>query len=289
MNDFSAITVVSVTGLQSVASGAMLSIMHSMKNLPGSEGLLISPDRPGNMPDWISHVSIKSFSYFEYSLFVLYALGKFIRTEFALVVQDDGWVLNADNWRKEFFNYDYIGAPIHLARITQANQTFFQRDFQWLEYLGQANCRIENIYNGGFSLRSKRFLDAPRKLRLEFAIPIPDVSPEPPHTMYWKEDLLSEDVWLCLIAREKLEADGLVFPSLHIARDFSIEHAAPSLHSSETMQNIFGHHSRMRKINNLNPKELTYNIKSEQLDGIYGENWLVEIFKENGYKINWQN
>src|SRR5579871_4684098 len=185
MPDFSKITVVSITGLQSVAPGAALSIMHSVQALPGSHGLLISPERPEGMPGWIGHVGIKPFGYLEYSLFVLYALGEFIKTEFALIVQDDGWVLNADKWQDAFFNYDYLGAPVHLARITQGTDAFYKRGFEWLNYRDR-ECRIENIYNGGFSLRSKRLLDAPRRFGLEFTIPVPGVCPGPPYALDWE-------------------------------------------------------------------------------------------------------
>lgn len=67
----------------------------------------------------------------EYSLFVIKELYKHFDTSHVLVIQHDGYVLDASAWKNEFLDYDYIGAP-------------------WLYIDGR------NVGNGGFSLRSKR-------------------------------------------------------------------------------------------------------------------------------------
>ena len=72
----------------------------------------------------------------EYSRFVLKELGRYCNTEHVLLVQWDGYIINPQSWRPEFLEYDYIGAP-------------------WGWY--QDNHRVGN---GGFSLRSRRLLDA---------------------------------------------------------------------------------------------------------------------------------
>lgn len=66
----------------------------------------------------------------EYSRFVIHELHRYFSTTHVLVMQHDGYVLNAKAWKKEFLNYDYIGAP-------------------WLYIDGR------NVGNGGFSLRSE--------------------------------------------------------------------------------------------------------------------------------------
>jgi hypothetical protein len=67
----------------------------------------------------------------EYSDFMIKELDKYIDTEFALVFQYDGFILNPNAWSDEFLNYDYIGAPwYHLGPL--------------------------RVGNGGFSLRSKK-------------------------------------------------------------------------------------------------------------------------------------
>lgn len=82
---------------------------------------------------FINHSSINSRQ--AYSQFMLQELHKYIKTEFVLVVQWDGWVINASAWQPEFLDYDYIGAvwPWHPEGL--------------------------RVGNGGFSLRSKRLLE----------------------------------------------------------------------------------------------------------------------------------
>lgn len=67
----------------------------------------------------------------EYSHFIIKRLWEFIDTEFVLVSQWDGFVLDSNAWDDKFYDYDYIGAA-------------------WLEQDGW------NVGNGGFSLRTQR-------------------------------------------------------------------------------------------------------------------------------------
>jgi len=67
----------------------------------------------------------------EYSHFMIKELYKYFDTDYVLVIQADGYVLNGKSWLPEFLEYDYVGAP-------------------WL-YSDGRNCG-----NGGFSLRSKK-------------------------------------------------------------------------------------------------------------------------------------
>jgi len=72
----------------------------------------------------------------EYSQFILKELGQYIATPWVPLVQWDGYVVGPSAWTDEFLAYDYIGA-------------------RWPFYTdGMA------VGNGGFSLRSKRLLNA---------------------------------------------------------------------------------------------------------------------------------
>lgn len=70
----------------------------------------------------------------QYSRFCIKELNKYVSTDFALVFQYDGYILNPNAWKNEFLQYDYIGAT-------------------WLYKDGS------NVGNGGFSLRSKKLLN----------------------------------------------------------------------------------------------------------------------------------
>jgi hypothetical protein len=71
-----------------------------------------------------------------YSVFMVKQLAKHISTPWVLIVQWDGYVLDASQWTDAFRQYDYIGA-------------------RW-----PASKDGENVGNGGFSLRSAKLLKA---------------------------------------------------------------------------------------------------------------------------------
>lgn len=69
----------------------------------------------------------------KYSHFFIKKVHDYVDTDFVLVIQYDGFILNPEAWSDEFLRYDYIGAP------------------WWYE-------DENNVGNGGFSLRSKKLL-----------------------------------------------------------------------------------------------------------------------------------
>ncbi len=98
---------------------------------------ILFSDQPVDGP--FRHVAIpKLGSIFDYSKFCLTALPRMIDTEYALVIQWDGYVVNPAAWRPAFLKYDYIGAV-------------------WPD-----KAPGDNVGNGGFSLRSARLLKALR-------------------------------------------------------------------------------------------------------------------------------
>ena len=72
----------------------------------------------------------------EYSEFMIRKLADHIRTPHCLVVQWDGFVIDADRWNPQFLQFDFIGAP-------------------WPQFDDGLD-----VGNGGFSLRSQRLLKA---------------------------------------------------------------------------------------------------------------------------------
>jgi hypothetical protein len=65
-----------------------------------------------------------------YSEFMIKRLYDFVDTDFVLIIQYDGFVLNPEKWQSKFLEFDYIGAPTKSG-----------------------------TGNGGFSLRSKKLLE----------------------------------------------------------------------------------------------------------------------------------
>lgn len=118
-----------------------------------------------------------------YSRFALHDLPGHVQTPHVLVTQWDGFAVDAGAWRDEFLAYDYIGAvwPDRPAALS--------------------------VGNGGFSLRSRRLLEALRDTAW------PDEHPE--------------DVALCVTHRAEIERLGLRIAPPALARRFAFENEAP--------------------------------------------------------------
>ncbi|MDO4626311.1 MAG: DUF5672 family protein [Pasteurellaceae bacterium] len=110
------LTIISVTGHSGYTRGSMFAIHCSYLALKDKIAdlrcVLISPERPADLPEQIRHIQCAQMTHKEYNAFSFLALGQFVDTDFALLVQNDGWVLHGDVWTDEFFQYDYIGAPV---------------------------------------------------------------------------------------------------------------------------------------------------------------------------------
>lgn len=282
---FEKITLVSVTGLAD-ASGAAMALAHSKAQMPGAQAVLCCPQAPADLDAGIAHIAIAPMNYHEYSWFIMFALWRVIPTEFALIVQEDGWVVNANNWTDDFLNYDYIGAPIHLARIDGPQGWYWQRNFRWDEEMGKPDHTVTPVMNGGFSLRSQRMmralLDHP-EIRVE--VPRPVIHEGAALQMLWLHDELNEDVQLSGILRPALEAAGLRFAPTALARCFAIEHAGPQIHHGFEATQIFGHHSKNRRLTGLSPLTVRMPYQPSQVEQLYGESAILEMFARNGYRL----
>jgi len=81
---------------------------------------------------------INPLTYHEYNNFCLKNVYPFVKTDYTIWMQTDGFILNPNLWTDEFFKYDYIGSP-----------------WPWFNKPGG---------NGGFSFRSKKLLKSLTKL-----------------------------------------------------------------------------------------------------------------------------
>lgn len=114
-----------------------------------------------------------------YSRFLLTELVDHVSTSHCLIVQWDGHVIDGGRWQKAFLDYDYIGAS-------------------WPQFDDG-----HDVGNGGFSLRSKRLMDACRH---------PDFAAGHP-----------EDVMIGRTNREWLEERGMRFAPRDLADRFATE------------------------------------------------------------------
>lgn len=138
----------------------------------------------------ISIIKIDSMTQEQYNIFCVNHLYKYVDTDFVLLFQNDGFILNPNNWSDDFLNYDYIGAP-------------------WPIY------DKSRVGNGGFSLRSKKFLNIVKDLNyLE-------------KTPSYGEAFTPEDHLLCKHYYNFLTQAGIKFAPVDLAIRFSFEQPLP--------------------------------------------------------------
>lgn len=137
----------------------------------------------------------------EYSDFCL-TLTNYIKSDYVILVHEDGHFVNGNLWSDDFYSYDYIGAPwpddenwFNTASGFDKNKANFIK-----------SCIKKNrIGNGGFCLRSKKFLDYSKQFSTCNNIP--------------------EDFFLCSYNYDLAMESKIKFPSVNVAMKFSYENA----------------------------------------------------------------
>lgn len=142
---------------------------------------------------WVSTNKINSI--YDYSEIILKHLWLHVKTEFVLILHWDGMGVQTQNWTDDFLKYDYIGAP-------------------WIGHPTNLD-----VGNGGFSLRSKRLIDACRDINIQLGGAAND----------------AEDVAICSEYREFLTKNyNIKYAPTEVASKFSVEHG--------NNRNSFGFH-----------------------------------------------
>lgn len=192
------VTLVAATSVAIPATARALTV--SQRKLGFGEALFLSdrPPPPDTPARWRRIAPIRSRQ--DYSTFLLRELATHVATSHLLCVQWDGYVIDPDAWDPAFLDYDYVGAP-------------------WPHFADGMR-----VGNGGFSLRSRRLVEACATL------PITNES---------------EDVAICRTHRPILEERfGLRFAPEAMARRFAYERFAPTGHE-------FGFHGAFNLIDHL--------------------------------------
>lgn len=174
---------------------------YSMQGIDFGEVVLITHRKPLSLPKTITyrHTSkLKDIDCFNYK--IAYELGDYIHTDYVLLVHYDGFVVHPEKWQERFLEYDYIGSPWPIPKPGTVHS--------YNDIYGNL-CRVGN----SVSLRSKRFLDFPKKAGLE-----------------WKRDaegLYNEDTFLCCMNKHRFEEAGMKFAPVEVAAQFGHEHPVP--------------------------------------------------------------
>lgn len=193
----SSITLVAVSSIK--IRKTIRALKKSMQKINFQETIFISHRKPLWLNKKIKFIKCEKIdSLKKYSQFMLYDLAEFIQTDFALIVQHDGYVIRPGQWDDHFLDYDYIGAP-------WPKNKFFTKE--------KENIRVGN---GGFSLRSKKLLNIFNKLRLPFSD--------------YGTGFYNEDGAICVYYKKQLEENGINFAPIQVAAKFSHESSCDDSH-----------------------------------------------------------
>lgn len=158
-----------------------------------------------------------------YSAFCIKDMHRYIHTSHALMIHPDGYILNAAAWRDEWLAYDYIGALWEFFTDGYRNG------------------------NGGFTLRSLRFMQAISELAEKGII----------------RSFHPEDHMICRKYRHLLEQEyGIIYAPDVVCRQFSIEAYG---HPRPVYNGEFGFHGYGLDFSTLPPEARPYERKNIRL------------------------
>ena len=154
---------------------------------------LISHERPNFLPEYIQFEQcsqIKDIDDFNYYMFL--EMGKHVSTSHCLIVQDHAYILNPEKWNNAWLNYDYIGSPWRIVENSYISNDYTR----------------SRVGNGGFSLRSKKLLDLPKKMGWNLR-----------EEQGWK----NEDGNICCYWKKEMLSKGIKYAPLELAVHFGFE------------------------------------------------------------------
>lgn len=157
------------------------------KNIDFHSVKLITSNKTNKYPNLV-HID-EYINYESFMRFKVEKLNNYIETDFALLCEPDGFVLDATLWSDDFFEYDYIGAVMERD-VTKGI-----------------------VGNSGFCLQSKKFRDSVQQILKTIPFENLNVAPSLKY---------SNDVWSCITVKPILEEMGCRFVTPEIANKFSI-------------------------------------------------------------------
>jgi hypothetical protein len=144
MIDLSNVTLLSIN--THAPEMSVRALQYSSKEIKFKNKKILSDKIPDNLTNDIEFIQTPEFLGREhYSDFVMNNLGDYVDGDFAMMIHDDGFIINPHLWSDEFLRYDYIGAP-------------------WPGPIEQTEQRVGN---GGFCIRSKRLIDFCKTIKSE--------------------------------------------------------------------------------------------------------------------------
>jgi len=209
--ELSQVTLLAITSTEE--DTCQLSLRISLTNIKFGSVKLFSSSIPKKRYPDIEYVSVPPITnVIEYNRIIIEDLHKYFGTSHCLIVQADSFVVNSDLWKNDFLEYDYIGAP--WSDKVQVNPNLI------------LNLDKNTVGNGGFSLRSRKLVEATAKLNYS-SMNFP---------------LKSEDIIICHYLYDEMIKKGIRFATPKLAAQFSMENEN-HLHGQD-VNNVFGFHGK---------------------------------------------
>ena len=180
------------------------------RNIDFGRVKLLSHEKPLALPDFIEYNEIPKISNIdEYNQFMFMDLGDYISTSHCLTVQDHAYILHAELFDPSWLQYDWIGAG-----------------WKWMSdsYICHATNEHVRNGNGGFSLRSKRLIDLPKKMGWQLRS---------------EQGWANEDGNCCVYYRPEMLANGIKYAPVEVAARFAYENDIPE---NSNINAFFGFH-----------------------------------------------
>jgi len=200
-------------------NNTIYALWRSSRRIKFAEIKLIGTVRPRRIPKWLVFEETYNnplTSINDYSHYCIYNLTKHVNTPFCLKIHADGYVINPSQWRDEFLDWDYIGAPWQI------------RNDAYVDPFGVH----QRVGNGGFNLRSKKVLDLPNYVKITWDVNNGDFY------KHMNANNFAEDGNICVHNRHLYEENGIKFAPLEVALRFSVEQKVPEYENKKT----FGFH-----------------------------------------------
>ncbi len=157
---------------------AVHALQQTVRNLKFRRVIFMAPNFPVELRSIVDEFHLFVSDYENWNRFMVKELVNYIPDGHVLFIHHDGYVLNAKAWRNSFLDYDYIGAP-------------------WWYETGI------NVGNGGFSLRSRKYIET--SARFSF----PKYAPE--------------DHVLIRVNGQAMQDQGVIFAPEIVASKFALE------------------------------------------------------------------
>ena len=186
----------------------------SSENIEFAAVKLLSSSLPNKKFPNIKYISIPQMNLSDYNRLIIEDLHKYFNTSHCLIVQADSFVVNYERWTEEFLKFDYIGAP--WTNKVQVNPKLI------------LNMEKNLVGNGGFSLRSRKLVEATAKINYN-SLNFP---------------LNNEDVIICHYLYNEMVDNGIRFAPPSLAAQFSMELESVNNHYGQDVNSVFGFHGK---------------------------------------------